>query len=230
MDTPFVFLLTKNAENLRRLRQVFETTGFPVISCCSTGALLCSCSRGNGCVVIHSTEFTPEEISKIIRELRLAGFAHAVLLGEQSPSFARARIFQKLPICDFFQFNASSKVLQDILKNAFSWTRTQGKRHVVQFHLKQTWQGLDPTLQTVLRHLFQGATNRDIAEQMAVSMRVVEHRRKKLQETFGVHTFAELIRVATEILDEETIPPSAFPLHNDFPMERFTSPFHTRST
>lgn len=210
MENPFVFLLTKNSANLRRLRQIFETTGFTIISCCSTGALLCSCSRGNGCVVIHSTEFSPEEISKIVRELRLAGFPHAVLLAEQSPSFARARIFQKLPVCDYIQLNASPKILQDILKNTFSWTQTQGKRHVTQFHLQQTWQELDPTLQTILRYLYQGTTNRDIAQQMAVSMRVVEHRRKKLQEAFGVNTFAELIRIATEILDEETIPSSAF--------------------
>ncbi|MDO4582644.1 MAG: LuxR C-terminal-related transcriptional regulator [Planctomycetia bacterium] len=224
MDTPFVFLLTKNAANLRRLRQVLETTGFSIISCCSTGALLCSCSRGNGCVVIHSTEFSPEEISKIVRELRMAGFSHAVLLAEQSPSFARARIFQKLPVCDYFQFNTSPKILQDILKNAFSWTRTQGKRHVLQFHLRQTWEELDPTLQTILRHLYQGATNRDIAEQMAVSMRVVEHRRKKLQEAFGVGTFAELIRIATEILDEEIIPPSALHQNQSVSLERFSTP------
>ena len=203
-----VYLLSSNSAFLRQIRQIVESSDLTLVSSCSTSALLTSCLRGDGCVLIPAMEFSVSDVKKIISKLRTTGFPHAVLVVDQFPTFEKALEWSKIPICDYFQLQTMPDSLKKIFKNAKIWTEKNGMRDVLRAALIQRWRSLDDGLKEVMRLLYEGWTNREIAERLSLSSRTVENRRARLLETFGVNSFAELIRVATDFMDVDPLPES----------------------
>ncbi|MCR5163629.1 MAG: LuxR C-terminal-related transcriptional regulator [Thermoguttaceae bacterium] len=205
-----VYLLSKNSTCLRQIRQIVESIDLSLVGSCSMNALLTSCSRGKGCVLVPAMEFSVSEVKKLISRLRAAGFPHAVLVVDQLPTAEKAMEWARIPICDYFQLQTSPEALKTIFKNAKNWTQTQGMRDVMSAALSQRWRTLDDGMKDVMRLLYEGLTNRDIAERLSISSRTVESRRARLLETFDVDSFAELIRVATDFMDGDPLPERFF--------------------
>ncbi len=209
----FVYLLTKNASNLRELRSLVEQVDeirTNVVSCCSRSSLLSSCIRGLGCILVTGADYSTEEVKHLIHVLRESGFPHAVLVAEKIPTPEKALEWSRLPICDYFQLSTSTDSMRSILVNAQQWMCTEGFRTVARQHLRRQWKTLDEGLKSVLRLLYEGYSNREIAEKLALSSRTIENRRAKLLDSFGVRSFAELIRVATEFMEEDPIPTALY--------------------
>lgn len=204
-----IYLLSES-ENLHDLRSVFEPLGYPIVGSCSLNALLRSCVRGIGCVVLSGMDYSPASASAALSQLRNFGFPHAVLVMDRKATVEKTRIWLKEPIFDYLSLQIEQKELDRILQSAFQWSRGAGERAVVGFLLRKKWESLDEGMKKVLRLLYSGASNRDISEKLSLSPRTIESRRAKLMETFGVDSFAELIRVATEFMDEDNLPPSLF--------------------
>jgi len=205
-----VYLLSQNSSCLRQIRQIVESIGFSLVSSCSTNALLTSCSRGVGCVLVPAMEYSVSDVKKLIAQLRIAGFPHAVLVIDSFPTVENALEWARLPICGYFQLQETPETLKKIFRNAKNWTQTRGTRDVLRMALAQRWKSLDEGMKDVLRLLYDGLTNRDIAERLSLSSRTVESRRARLLETFGVDSFAKLIRVATDFMDGDPLPESLF--------------------
>ncbi len=201
-----VYLLSSNPAFLRQIRQIVESIDLSLVSSCSMNALLTSCLRGDGCVLIPAMEFSVSEVEKLISKLRTAGFPHAVLVVDPLPTFEKALEWSKIPICDYFQLQTTPDSLKKIFENAKIWAEKNGMRDVLRAALIQRWQSLDEGLKEVMRLLYEGLTNREIAERLSLSSRTVESRRARLLETFGVGSFAELIRVATDFMDVDPLP------------------------
>lgn len=208
----FVYLLTKTAIHLRTIRQSLEPLGLKVVSCCSTNALLSTCVRGSGCILITAMDYSAGDVRQLIEKLRTAGYPHAVLIVDLLPTVEKAMEWIRLPICDYFQLQTETEALRTIFRNAEQWSETVGPRTVLRTHLFQQWSALDDGLKSVLRLLYEGLTNREIAQKLSLSPRTVESRRAKLIETFGVTTFAGLIRVATEFMEGDPIPDALLPI------------------
>ena len=201
-----VYLLSSNSAFLRPIRQIVESVGLSLVSSCSVNALLTSCSRGMGCVLVPAMEFSVSDVEKIISKLRAAGFPYAVLVVDQLPTVEKALEWARIPICDYFQLQTSPEALETIFKNAKNWTQKRGMHDVMRAALRQRWRTLDDGMKDVMRLLYEGLTNREIAERLSISSRTVESRRARLLETFGVDSFAELIRVATDFMGGDPLP------------------------
>lgn len=204
-----IYLLTES-ENLHAFRCVFEPLGYPIIGSCSLNALLSACIRGNGCIALSGMDYSPSDLSFFLPQIRNAGFSHAILVMDKKVTSEKTKIWLKEPVFDYLSLQTEEKELQKIVRSAFRWSQTQGERMVFSFLLRQKWESLDEGMKNVLRLLYSGDSNRDISEKLSLSARTVESRRARLMETFGVHSFAELIRVATEFMDEDNLPPSIF--------------------
>lgn len=204
----FVYLLTKNSSKISAIRQTIESPAQIVISCCSANVLLGNCLRGNGCVLFTVTDYSPEEILSLAEKLRTSGFPHALLALDRHPTFESAHTWLKLPIFDYVSLQTDAETLKQIIRDAQIWAETEGQKEVVRTTLRQKWAVLDQGLKEVLHLLYDGLTNREIAEKLSLSPRTIESRRAKLLDTFGVGTFAELIRLAAVFMEEGPIPQS----------------------
>ncbi len=204
-----IYLLSES-ENLHALRSVFEQLGYPIIGNCSPNALLRACVRGGGCIVLSGMDYSPVSASVLLPQIRNAGFPYAVLVMDRNVTAEKMKIWLKEPIFDYLSLQIGRKELDKILQNAFQWSRIEGERAVISFLLHKKWLSLDDGMKNVMRLLYSGDSNRDISEKLSLSPRTVEARRARLMETFGVDSFAELIRVAAEFMDEDNLPPSIF--------------------
>ncbi|MDO4551604.1 MAG: LuxR C-terminal-related transcriptional regulator [Planctomycetia bacterium] len=198
-----IFLLTRNTDSLNLLRNVFQATGMPIFRNCALGALQESCRKKEGCVVLSANDYSNDEICKIVQALRNEKLPHAVVIVDPVPSFTRAREILHLPVHDYFQLATSPAQIILILKSAIYWSKTQGKRLVQQLTIKDTWETLDDSLKEVLTLLYNGKTNKEIADELNLSLRAIENRRAKLTKIFQVTSFAALIRVATTVFDPQ---------------------------
>ncbi|MDO4574753.1 MAG: LuxR C-terminal-related transcriptional regulator [Planctomycetia bacterium] len=203
-----LFLLTRDVSFLKELRGALEPVGYGIRTHSSFSALLLSCYESEGCVVLDGNDLSHREILNLVQDLRKTGFTHAVLVTEKNPTLARAIGLLRLPIQDYFQLNTAVPELRKMFQAAFQWSETEGHRQAIRADLKQCWELQDDRTRALLRLLYQGLTNQEAAKQMNVSLRTIENRRAKLLEVFGVSTFAELIRIATEVLDEDPLPPA----------------------
>jgi len=115
-----------------------------------------------------------------------------------------------LPVLDYFHTQIEPLAFQLVIQNARRWSETEGMREVFRVQLREKWERMSDGLKDVLRLLYDGKTNREIAETLSLSLRTVESRRAKLLEEFGLTTFAELIRTAAFFLEQEILPPIFF--------------------
>ena len=67
---------------------------------------------------------------------------------------------------------------------------------------------LTPREVDVLRHLRSGLRNKEIADQLSISVSAVKFHTENLYSKLGTHTRSETVRVATEggLLDNEAAP------------------------
>ncbi|MBE6426270.1 MAG: response regulator transcription factor [Thermoguttaceae bacterium] len=205
-----VYLLSKKTASLDVLRRTAEGLRLTAVSCSSVNALLQSCARGSGCVLVCGADHSASEIRDLIRKLRQHFHPHAVLVAEKEPTAFRAVELLRLPVLDYFHTQIEPLAFQLVIQNARRWSETEGMREVFRVQLREKWERMSDGLKDVLRLLYDGKTNREIAETLSLSLRTVESRRAKLLEEFGLTTFAELIRTAAFFLEQEILPPIFF--------------------
>ena len=202
-----IFVFKESSQDLRQFRDKFSAFGYEVSVCTALGTLIRSCMLDSGCVVLCSDSLPGARMTLIIKELRQRAIPHAVFVMEQAPTVERARWFLRNGAFDYVSWNIERPDLMNLLEQAMQWGETEGKRQVVIQHLKGVYQMLDETSQKVLHLLYNGAqSNQAIAAQLNCSLRTVEGRRAKLLEAFDVTSFAELIRAATVLWNEDVIP------------------------
>lgn len=202
-----IFMFKESSQDLRQFRDKFSAFGYEVSVSNALGSLINACMLDAGCVVLCSDSSPGARMTQVIEELRQRAIPHAVLVMEQLPTVERARWFLQNGAFDYISWNIERPALMNLLERAMQWGETEGHRQVVIQHLKGVYRMLDETSQKVLHLLYNGAqSNQAIAAQLDCSLRTVEGRRAKLLEAFDVTSFAELIRAATVLWDEEILP------------------------
>lgn len=97
--------------------------------------------------------------------------------------------------CDFFQKPVDAKALLAALVRAQQHSLDRYRRCCYQSY----YDDLPAREQAILRRVAQGLTNRQIADEIFISVRTVEVNRAKLMEHMGAQSMAELIRVAQQL-------------------------------
>jgi len=100
----------------------------------------------------------------------------------------------KLGAVDFLDANCTDRQLTDAVQSAFRRHR-QWRREIIYVEgVRRRLAQLSPAHREVLDLLVSGQTNRDMAEELSLSVRGVEERRAKVMQVMQAKSLAELVR------------------------------------
>jgi DNA-binding NarL/FixJ family response regulator len=95
---------------------------------------------------------------------------------------------------DFLLETCSDQRLWDTIDEAFRWDAAQRKYVAYVQSIRRRLKQLTPPLHDVLDLLLKGKSNREIAGELALSVRAIEVRRAKLMQAMKARTLAALLR------------------------------------
>lgn len=130
------------------------------------------------------------------QELRHQGIDLPVIVTAYRSDVATAVAAMKQGAMDFLEKPLNEQMLLDSVHHAI--TKDQGQRRI-----RARWEVLLNRFETltvreldILRHVAEGLSNRDIAEQLKLSHKTVEVHRAKVMQKMGARTLSQLIRMA----------------------------------
>jgi FixJ family two-component response regulator len=95
---------------------------------------------------------------------------------------------------DFLLETCSDRQLRTAVDDAFRWD-SQQRRHIAHVQsIRRRLKQLPPPLRDVLDLLLEGKSNREIADELGLSVRSIEVRRSKVMRTMRARTLAALVR------------------------------------
>lgn len=203
-------LLISSTSSLPRWRSFIESSQLATFVSDSLSTLILTCAesmrkKSPGCVVLCGCDFTPPKVAQISESLRSHGIFYGIVVVDDRPTYHRAVSMMKIPVCDYLDSNVFGEQLRLVLNNAILWGVQESRKIHHISGIRENWNRLDAGLKDVLIRLFHGETNREIARELGLSVRGVETRRAKLFNALNVSNFAQLIRVATVILEQEPL-------------------------
>ena len=105
-----------------------------------------------------------------------------------------AVLAMKLGAFDFLLERCSDQRLLAVVEEAFRWDAVLRKHIAHVQSIRRRLKQLAPPLRDVLDLLLQGKSNREIAEELGLSIRSIEVRRAKVMEMLKARTLATLLR------------------------------------
>ncbi len=95
------------------------------------------------------------------------------------------------------------------MKEAFRWDAAQ-RKHIAQVQsIRRRLNQLPPPLRKVLDLILEGKSNREIAEELDLSVRAIEVRRAKLMQAMKARSLVDLVRQALMVRGARPCPSHA---------------------
>ena len=149
---------------------------------------------GGACILL--------DVSQPATELDLLGRlgppeSHLPVVGiSNAASVATAVEAMKLGARDFLEASCPERRLGKALEDAFRWEAEHRRQIALVARVRRRRDSLNPGCRQVLDLLLAGRSNRQMAEDLDLSVRAVEERRAKVMRTMRAHSLAELVRLA----------------------------------
>ena len=190
-------------EGLRRL--LVSELDFETVAECGTPAeALDALSRFAIDVVLLDFDLEDENGTRFISSAKKAGYKGKVLMVTAGMSLLDISVARKLGISGIFlKHNSPATLLHAIrtVAHGGEWmdpkTVPPGTRPAANSDVRGTEQ-LSPREQQVLRNVFEGLTNKEIAHKIGASQSSVKAALQQLFEKTGVRTRGQLVRIAIE--------------------------------
>jgi DNA-binding NarL/FixJ family response regulator len=187
----------------RGLRSIIEQFGLSAVTEVTSVEELCRAARGAraGLVIVNADIFSAGQLDDISDPLTSSLFSEGVLLVSiyDDPARAHHMLAAGCRACVHHSANVKE------IKSALSTVLAGG--YYLDSRLGSTMLRNQPTEpenkltkreQCILALIAQGLTNRQIAEQLYLSVRTVESHRAQLRKKLGLHDRSELSRFARE--------------------------------
>ena len=146
-----------------------------------------------GCVILDSRmpEITGQEVQRKL--LKVDSPLGIIFLTGHGDMPMAVDAFRK-GACDFFQKPVPGTALSEAINKAFIYSQHTFNEQA----LKQKMMTLSPREHQVLCLLTQGKTNKQISENLFLSLRTIEVHRAKMMKKLGVSNIAELVNATRQ--------------------------------
>jgi two-component system nitrate/nitrite response regulator NarL len=155
-------------------------------------------------VVLLDVDLGPESALDFVHKAREEGFEGRILVVTAGASDQEAVRFIQLGVAGILHKHNPPDVLCDAIRRA-----THGEVYLEQRYLRPLFAAADPSAAAaseeltarevnLLRLIFQGLANKEIAEKLSLSESTVKASLRSLSQKLGVRTRSQLVRVALE--------------------------------
>ncbi len=191
-------------EGLRRL--LVSEPDFETVAECGTPAeALEALSRSSVDIVLLDFDLEDDTGTRFIASATAAGYTGKILMVTAGMSPLDISVARKLGISGIFlKHNSPTSLLEAIRAVAGGgvWmdpkTMPAGENRMPKSGAQASTAELTPREQKVLRSVFEGLTNKEMAYQLGVSQSSVKATLQQLFEKMGVRTRGQLVRIAIE--------------------------------
>ncbi len=152
-------------------------------------------------IVLLDFDLEDDTGTRFISAARAAGYSGKILMVTAGMNTLDSALAWKLGISGIFlKHNAPQTLLEAIrtVARGGTWVDPKAAAHVPDREVSPRKSSLTPREQQVLRSVFEGLTNKEIAYQIGVSLSSVKATLQTLFEKTGVRTRGQLVRIAIE--------------------------------
>jgi len=205
-------LLLDDHEMFRQgLARVLEKEpGLKVVAQCSTSVQALDVLKKSGAtMVLLDVDLGPERALDFVTRAKKNGFEGQILVVTAGISGQQAVQLVQAGVAGILHKHRSTEALCDAIRQVAAGAVCMEKDYLGSLFksVDQTRPQTQPRLterdKTVLRFIFHGLTNKDIAAQLEVSEGAVKASLRQLFDKLGVRTRAQLVKVALEQYKEQ---------------------------
>jgi len=192
---PVVFVISGDSKTRRKLSLRLKQLGYGLRLCHSLDDFeRVSSPCDAGCILLHvaHADIELEGLDALGRRED-----HWPVIGIAAEADVDTAVLaMKRGACDFMLETCSQQRLRAAVDEALRWDAAHRKHlaHVQSIHRRLNQ--LTPPLRDVLELLIKGKSNREIADELDMSVRSIEVRRAKVMEKMKARTLAALVRLA----------------------------------
>jgi FixJ family two-component response regulator len=146
------------------------------------------------CVLLHLSETMPG--LEILRRLRCERPRVPVVVIAALADVPLAVRAMKLGASDFLEECCTDEVIAQAVAEALRWSDENRRKHGRIEIVRRRMDRLADSHRQVLQLLIAGKSNREIADELKLSVRTIEVRRAKIMQTMRAKSLAELVRLA----------------------------------
>lgn len=199
-QTPTIFAIHREAATLASLQLVASGLGYRFESYASSEAFWAVKDAGKaGCLVLD-VDMAGDAGEELFDRLCMAGFCWpTIALTKQSDLSLAVRMVKK-GVFDFLQMPISVDQLKTLIHGAVKQDRQQRQAAEKAAGLLEQLNSLTDQHKSILRLLRSGASSREIAVSLDVSLRTVQIKRAQIAKLFGIQGRAGWNKLIAAIL------------------------------
>ncbi len=192
-DEPVVFVISGDSKGRRNLSLRLKKLGCERSMCHSPEDFHQNSSPHDaGCILLHVTD--PDADLEWLGTLGRHD-DHWPVIGIAAEADVETAVrAMKRGAFDFLLETCHDRRLQTAVDDAFRWDREQRQQIARVQAVRRRLNELSPQLRDVLDLLVKGKSNREIADELGLSVRSIEVRRSKVMQTMKARTLATLVR------------------------------------
>ena len=191
-------------------RVLEKEPGLKVVAQCSSSAqALDALKRGGASLILLDVDLGPERALDFVTQAKKVGFEGQILVVTAGISGQEAVQLVQAGVAGILHKQHSTEALCDAIRQVAA-----GEVFIEQNYLSSLFRSVDQTKpqtqprltdrdKTVLRFIFHGLTNKDIAARLEISEGAVKASLRQLFNKLGVRTRAQLVKVALEQYKEQ---------------------------
>ncbi|HYV64286.1 MAG TPA: response regulator transcription factor [Bryobacteraceae bacterium] len=191
-------------------RVLEKEPGLKVVAQCSSSAqALDALKRGGASLILLDVDLGPERALDFVTQAKKVGFEGQILVVTAGISGQEAVQLVQAGVAGILHKQHSTEALCDAIRQVAA-----GEVFIEQNYLSSLFRSVDQTKpqtqprltdrdKTVLRFIFHGLTNKDIAARLEISEGAVKASLRQLFNKLGVRTRAQLVKVALEQYREQ---------------------------
>jgi len=210
-ETINLLLLDDHAMFRQGLARVLEKEpGLKVVAqCSSTAQALDTLKKSGATMVLLDVDLGPERALDFVHHAKKSGFGGQILVVTAGISGQEAVQLVQAGVAGIIHKQHSTEALCNSIRQVAA-----GEVCIEQNYLSSLFRSVDQTKpqtqprltdrdKTVLRFIFHGLTNKDIAARLEISEGAVKASLRQLFDKLGVRTRAQLVKVALEQYKEQ---------------------------
>lgn len=193
-NTPIIYILEPDAALRDALRRLMESVGLSAWVSAELAAFLTAYQpQRPSCLLLDLQIPGPD---RVLEQLRAQGVDLPVIVMTYCSDVATAVAAMKQGALDFLEKPVNEQLLLDCVHHALAEDRARRGNRAWRQVLLGRFATLTPREQDILQRVAEGLSNREIADQLALSHKTVEVHRAKVMQKMGARTLSQLIRMA----------------------------------